>query len=101
MERYDDHCRFVLQDHLRTLYAPHLLYASEADYNDPNIEQEPESRSFTGICTEFLDEIQKLVANQTAKVDVDPEPDIVNKPASKPQPKVSSYLKIRSERSFY
>ena len=37
----NDQCWFVLQDHLRTLYAPHFLYASEANYNEPNVEQEP------------------------------------------------------------
>ena len=48
----DDQCWFVLQD-LRSLYASHLLYASEAGYNDPNVEQEPESRSITDICSSF------------------------------------------------
>jgi len=45
----DSQCWFVLQDHLRTLYAPHFLYASEAYYNEltvePELEPEPESRS--------------------------------------------------------
>ena len=44
-------------DHLRTLYAPHLLYVSEADYNELNVKQELESRSFVDICTDLLDEI--------------------------------------------
>ena len=38
------------------------------------------SRSFADICTEFLDEIQKLVASQTDKVDADQEPDVVEEP---------------------
>jgi len=29
--RIDDQCWFILQDYLRSLYAPYLLYASEAD----------------------------------------------------------------------
>jgi len=59
-----------------------LLYASEADYNDLNVEQEsePESRSFADICTELLDEIRKLVTSQTTKIDADPESKVVNEP---------------------
>ena len=33
----DDQCWFVLQDHLHNLYTSKLLYASETDYNDPNV----------------------------------------------------------------
>jgi len=75
--RIDDLCWFVLQDHLRSLYAPHLLYVSEANYN---VEHEPEleCRLFTDICTEFLDEIRKLVGSQTVKVDADPGPGVVD-----------------------
>ena len=77
---------FVLQDHLRSLYAPHILYASEADYNDLNVEKEPEfePRSFADIQNELLDEIRKLVVNQTTKVDADAEPD-VDKPKLEPE----------------
>ena len=87
--RINDQCWFILQDHLRSLYAPHRFYASKADYNDLNIEQgsepKPESRSFADIDTELLDEIQKLVASQTARVDVNPKPDIVEEPEPKPE----------------
>ena len=42
----DNHkfCRhwFVLKTLLRARYVPHLLYASEADYNEPDVEPEPE-----------------------------------------------------------
>ena len=51
-------------------------YASEVDCKEPNIE--PESRSFADICTELLDEIRKLAANQTAMVDANLEPDVVD-----------------------
>ena len=66
-----------LKNHLHSMYAPHLLYASEADYSEPNVEQEPksENRPIIDICTELLNEIRKLVASQIAKVDTEPELD--------------------------
>ena len=72
------------------LCAPRLLYASKADYNDPNVEQEPEheSRSFADICTKLLNEIRKLVASQNVKVNADSEPDVVDKPELEPKPEV-------------
>ena len=38
----DDQYWFVLQDHFRSLYAPHLLYVSGVDCEELNVEQEPE-----------------------------------------------------------
>jgi len=78
----DDQCWFVLQDHLHTLYALHLLYAYEVAYNEPNVDQEPkpESQPILDICTKLLNEIWKLVASQTAEVDVEPEPELLNEP---------------------
>ena len=36
----------MLQGLLHTWYAPHFLYASEADYNEPNVEEsDPEPKS--------------------------------------------------------
>ena len=60
----------------RTWYALHLLYASEADNKEPNVEQESElkSRSITDICTELREALERLVASQAAKIDTDPEP---------------------------
>jgi len=72
------------------MYAPHFLYASEVDYNDFNVKQEPkpESRSFTDIYTKLLDEIRKFVASQTVKVDADPEPCVIDKLDPEPELKV-------------
>ena len=56
-------------------------YASKADFNDLNVDQEPEpeSRSFADIYTELIDEIRKLVTSQTAKVNASSEPNVVDK----------------------
>ena len=38
-------CWLVLQELLRAQYAPHILYASEADYREPDVvEPEPKDR---------------------------------------------------------
>jgi len=93
----NDQCWFVLQDYLRTLYAPHILYASEADYNEPNVEQDPklENRPIVVICTELLDEIQKLAASQTAKVDAEPESELVDEPEPKVVDELDSEQKLK------
>ena len=38
----DYRCWFVLKDLFRALNAPHLLYSSEEDYNEPTVADEPE-----------------------------------------------------------
>jgi len=60
-----------LQDHLRSLYAPYLLYAYEVDCEETNFEQEPEpdSRSITDICIKLRVALERLVASQDAKWD--------------------------------
>ena len=65
----DDQCWFVLPDHLRSLYVPHLLYVFKAYYNDPNVEPEPDNRSITDICTEHQEALERYVASQAAKID--------------------------------
>ena len=72
----DDQCWFVLQDHFRSLYTPHLLYASEVDCE----ELEPESRSITDICTKLRVGLERLVASQAAKMNTDPKPPVLVEP---------------------
>jgi len=78
-------CWSRLQSFLRTRYAPYLLYA---DCKEPNVEREPEleSISITDICTELREALERLVASQAVKIDIDPEPlvlvesDIIDNP---------------------
>jgi len=55
--------------------------------NKTNVEQEPKpkNRPIVDICTEFLDEIQKLVASQTAKVDAELKSELVDEPELEPE----------------
>ena len=66
-ERHIDYrCWFVLKD-LCTLYAPHLLYLSEADYKEPEVVDEPEP----------------LIVDKPEPQDVDepdPEPPVIVEP---------------------
>ena len=53
---------------------------------DLNVEQklephpQPKNRSFADIYTELLDEIRKLIASQTAKIDIYSKPEVVDEP---------------------
>ena len=44
MSYIDCRCWLVSQNLFRTRYAPHLLYASETDYSEPNV-KEPEPKN--------------------------------------------------------
>jgi len=75
----DDQCWFVLQNHIRTLYAPHFIYASEVDCEVPNVEHEPELEKpqfndLVAECKEILASVGKLWASYAVKVDSDPKP---------------------------
>ena len=90
----DDQCWFALQGHLCTLYAPHLLYASEIDCEKSNVEHEYELeksqfRDLVAECKEILASAVKLLASNAAKFNSDPkhsvliEPDFVDKHSQK------------------
>jgi len=49
-------CWSRLQNFLYTRYAPHLLYA---DCKESNVEQEPDNRSITDICTELRKALER------------------------------------------
>jgi len=106
----DDQCWFVLQDHLCTLYAPHFLYASEVDCEEPNVEHELELEKlqFSDLvaeCKKILASVGKLLASYAAKVDSDLEPpvlielNIVDKPESEAvnEPKPEPEAKVVDE----
>ena len=82
----NDKCWFVLQDHLHTLYALHLLYVSEVDCKEPNVEYEPELEKpqFSDLvaeCKENLADVGNLLASYAAKVDSDLESTVLIEPA--------------------
>ena len=67
----DYRCWFVLKD-IRTLYASHLLYSSEADYKEPEVDElEPEV-------------VDKLESEAVDEADPEPpvQPDIIDEPDS-------------------
>ena len=73
-------CRywFVLQDLLRTRYAPHLLHASEADCKEPNVEHESKLKrsQFSDLVAEYkeiLAGMRKILKCMTTKI-TDSEP---------------------------
>jgi len=68
---------------LRTRYTPHLLYA---DYEEFNVEQEPDNLSITDICTEFREALERYVASQAAKIDTEPESEAEPEPESEVEP---------------
>ena len=74
-------CRywFLLQDFLRARYVS-PIYSSESDYKEPNVKQEPESRSITNLCTKIYVALEKLVASQAVKRDTYPEPSALVEP---------------------
>ena len=74
---------------LATLSSRSPIYSSESDCKEPNVKQEPESRSITDLCTKLHVALERLVASQTVKMNTDPEPlvlvkpDVLEKPGSK------------------
>jgi len=71
------------------LYALRLLYASEIDCEESNVEQEPEleSRSITDICTKFRVALERLETSQVVKMDTDSEPPVLVKPDALEEPR--------------
>jgi len=56
------------------------LYASKADYNvEEEPEPEPESQSFANICSEIWEALERYVASQAAKIDINSEPPVLVK----------------------
>ena len=67
-----------LKDLLRTLYAPHFLYASEVDCKELNVEQElelekPQLSYLVAECKQILTNVGKLLASYAAKIDPNPD----------------------------
>jgi len=87
-------CWFVLQEFLRTRYAPHL-HAFKVDCKEPNVDHKPElERTFlsdlVAKCKEVLVVVGKILENIDAK-GTDPEPpglvetEVINNPEPKPE----------------
>ena len=73
-------CWFVLQDFFRTRYAPHILCASEADCNEPNVEHEPELErpQFSDLiveCKEILPDVGVILESMPVE-DPEPKPEV-------------------------
>ena len=72
-QSYDHLCYFVLKDLLRTLYASHLFYSSEADYKEsevidkskPEAVDEPDPESPVLVEPDIVDESDSEVADET------------------------------------
>ena len=86
----DNQCWFVLRDHLHSLYAPHLLYASEQTImlsKSPSFELG--FRSFADICTELQEVLERYVASQAVKIETDPEPPVLIEPEVAAEPELT------------
>jgi len=102
------------------LYAPHFLYVSEVDCEEPNIEHEPELEKpklsdLVAECKEILANMGKLLASYASKINSNPEPraliepDIIDKPESEavnepepePEPEVVPELVSLQEEMFH
>ena len=82
-----------MQSFLRTRHAPFFLYV---DCKESNVEQDPDNRSITDICTELREALERYEASQAVKIgtkseleskvafESEPETEVAAEPKSEP-----------------